>query len=290
MARRQPESRMAAPIPVAQPVVMGVPQQLQMGQTTPLVASGFKANDSPWNGEPYQIVGEDSQSLFVLLQPGQTLMTEPGGMLQYMPGVDATCDTGGLGLAIQRTICAGESCFRVKWTNNSSAPVSVATGPSFPAKIVVIDLDQEGGELNIKKMSWLASMNSSTEFGLRQAPSLLAACCGGHGCCLTTLKGSGKAFLNAGGTVLVKTLQANQTMVIDTSSLVAWSKSVQFEVQLAGNCMTVCCGGMGLFNTKVTGPGMVVIQSMPFEKAVHAYMMAAQGRGGGGAATDGGGM
>ena len=240
--------------------------------------------------QPYQIVGEDSQSLFVNLQPGQGLMTEPGGMLQYLPGVEPKCDTGGLGLAIQRSLCAGESCFRVHWTNNTGSVVSVAVGPSFPAKIIAVDLDQEGGELNIKKMSWLASMNPSTEFGLRQTPSLLACLCGGQGCCLTTLKGQGKAFLNAGGTVLVKTLQANQSMVVDTSSLVAWSSSVKFDVQLAGNCMTVCCGGMGMFNTKVTGPGMVVIQSMPFEKAVHAYMMAAQGRGGGGAATDGGGM
>jgi uncharacterized protein (AIM24 family) len=272
---------------VAQPVVMGFPQQLQMGGPTPMDASGFKLADAPWGGESFQVVGEDSQALFVVLQPGQSLMTEPGGMLQYLPGVDAKCDTGGLGMAVQRVICAGESCFRVHWTNNTSSPVSVAVGPSFPAKVIVVDLDKEGGELNIKKMSWLASLGSSTEFGFQQAPSLLAGCFGGQGFCLTTLKGKGKAFLNAGGTVIVKTLQAGQSIVIDTSSLVAWSKSVTFEVKLAGNCMTVCCGGMGMFNTRVTGPGLVFIQSMPFEKAAMAYLMALRPGGKGGVATDG---
>lgn len=276
-----------AHVPMAVPVTMGVPVQLQMGGSgsTPLEASGFKTADkTEWNGGPWQIVGEDSQTLMAILQPGQAMMTEPGGMLSHPHNVTPQCDTGGCCLAFQRCLCAGESCFRVHWKNESSETVSVALGPSFPAKIVMVDLDQEGGEMNIKKMSWMASMNSGTEFGMRKAPSLCAACCGGQGCCLTTIKGSGVAFLNVGGTVVQKRLLGGESIIVDTSSLVAWSKTIKFEVKQAGNCMTMCCGGMGMYNTKVTGPGLVIIQSMPFEKAAATYravMMSKGGKGGG---------
>ena len=130
---------------------------------------------------------------------------------------------------------------------------------------------------DIKKMSWLASMNA-TEFGLEAAPNAAAACCGGQGCCLTTIKGSGTSFLNVGGTVIQKKLQVGESIIVDTNSLVAWSRTTKFDVQLAGNMTTVCCGGMGLYNTKVTGPGLVIIQSMPFEKAASAYMEALAGK------------
>ena len=207
----------------------------------------------------------------------QALMTEPGGMLTYKAEVEPTCDTGGCMLGVQRACCAGESLFRVHWKNSASEPRSVALGPAFPAKIVPIDLDQEGGEMNIKKMSWLASMHA-TEFGLEAAPNAAAACCGGQGCCRTTIKGSGTSFLNVGGTVIQKKLQVGESIIVDTNSLVAWSRTTKFDVQLAGNMTTVCCGGMGLYNTKVTGPGLVIIQSMPFEKAASAYMEALAGK------------
>ena len=121
--------------------------------------------------ERAQVVGDDSQTLFAVVQPGQSIMTDPGGMLAYVPGIEPNCDMGGISLACQvcvryfhhlqesgrhqvythyvhghdaqRVMCAGESCFRVHWKNNTNQATVVAVGPSFPAKIVSLDLDQE---------------------------------------------------------------------------------------------------------------------------------------------------
>ena len=229
-----------ASIPRGIPVELGLPAQLGMGNQSPLELSGFKAADMPqWSGENWEIVGEDSQTLMVLVHPGASVMTEPGGMLLYAQGVEPSCDTGGLGLAVKRGCCSGESCFRVHWKNTSTSPVSVGLGPSFPAKVVPMDLDQEGGEIYIKKAAWLASINSDNQFDMT-CTTFANACCGGQGCCLTTVKGTGMAFLNVGGTVIQKRLAVGESIIVDTDSLVAWSKTVKFDVKRAGSCMTVC--------------------------------------------------
>ena len=74
------------------------------------------------------------------------------------------------------------------------------------------------------------------------------------------------AFLAAGGTVMEKVLGENEKIIIDTQSLVAWDDTVDMDVRLAGGCFAICCAGEGMFNTVMTGPGRVVIQSMSFEK------------------------
>ena len=226
-------------IPRGIPVELGVPAQLGMGNQSPLELSGFKtAEKHNWTGEAWEIVGEDSQTLMVVVQPGASVMTEPGGMLLYQQGVEPSCDTGGLGMAVKRGCCAGESCFRVHWKNKSMSPVSVGLGPSFPAKVVPMDLDQEGGEIYIKKAAWLASINDN-QFDMT-CTTLANACCGGQGCFITTVKGTGTTFLNVGGTVIQKRLAVGESIIVDTDSLVAWSKTVKFDVKRAGSCMTVC--------------------------------------------------
>jgi uncharacterized protein (AIM24 family) len=79
-------------------------------------------------------------------------------------------------------------------------------------------------------------------------------------------RGTGTLFLAAGGTVLTKQLAPGEVLVVDTSSVVGFQSSVKFGVRLAGGCCTICCGGEGMFNSTLTGPGLVVVQSMSFEK------------------------
>ncbi len=92
---------------------------------------------------------------------------------------------------------------------------------------------------------------------------------------LSTIKGSGTAFLNAGGTVFQRELGPGEKITLDTQALVACSASVDIGVRRAGTCWMMCCGGEGLFVCVLTGPGLVIIQSMPVEKAAlvyHKYM------------------
>ena len=79
-------------------------------------------------------------------------------------------------------------------------------------------------------------------------------------------------FLAAGGTVLEKNLGADESIVIDTDLLVAWDSTVQMGLQPAGGCLGCMFGGEGCYNTKMTGPGRLIIQSMSFPKFVNALV------------------
>ena len=79
--------------------------------------------------------------------------------------------------------------------------------------------------------------------------------------CAQVIKGDGMAFIGAMGVITHKTLAPGETLLVDTNSLVSWEDSVEFDVRTTGGCCTCCCAGEGLFNTKLTGPGEVFLQS-----------------------------
>ena len=89
----------------------------------------------------------------------------------------------------------------------------------------------------------------------------LTCCCGGQGLIRQVIKGDGMAFIGAMGVITHKTLAPGETLLVDTNSLVSWEDSVEFDVRTTGGCCTCCCAGEGLFNTKLTGPGEVFLQS-----------------------------
>jgi len=240
-----------------------------------LEKSGFVRSDHGNRGPNWEIVGEDSQILVVKVGAGEEVMCEPGGMMTKGKETHPSVNMGSMGLACKRCCCAGESCFRVIWKATQGDTVTVT--PFFPAKVLPIDLDKHSG-LFIKKKAWMASLGRNTDFGIQTAPSFATACCAGQGCCLTSITGTGTTFLSIGGTVVEKTLGESEELVLEQSSLVAWSPSVRLDVIRSGNCCTMCCGGMGLFQARVTGPGLVIIQSMSYEKARQAYAQAALGQ------------
>ncbi|HJV96179.1 MAG TPA: AIM24 family protein, partial [Albitalea sp.] len=103
---------------------------------------------------------------------------------------------------------------------------------------------------------------------------------GGEGFIMQRLDGDGLAFIHAGGTVVRRELQAGQTLLIDTGCIVAFTTSVNFEIQYVGKVKTALFGGEGLFFAKVTGPGTVWLQSLPFSRLASRVFAAAPQRGG----------
>ena len=85
---------------------------------------------------------------------------------------------------------------------------------------------------------------------------------------LNKLTGSGWGFLNAGGTVLQKQLEAGESIVIDQRSVLAFESTVKFDVVPVGSVGVLCCGGMGLMNARFTGPGLVIMESMSQSKLI----------------------
>ncbi|EWS53776.1 hypothetical protein X551_03423 [Methylibium sp. T29] len=103
---------------------------------------------------------------------------------------------------------------------------------------------------------------------------------GGEGFIMQKLDGDGLAFVHAGGTVLKRELQPGQTLLVDTGCVVAYTQSVDFEIQYVGKVKTALFGGEGLFFAKLTGPGTVWLQSLPFSRLASRVFAAAPQRGG----------
>ncbi|KAI8895489.1 tryptophan RNA-binding attenuator protein-like domain-containing protein [Globomyces pollinis-pini] len=246
------------------------------GQLLPFIVSG-QIN------EKFSILGSDSQVLQVLLQPGDSLCSEPGAMSYRGGGMEMRTQCGGCLPGIKRMI-GGESFFRNTYTNKSPFPESIAVSPNYPAKIIPIDLSK-AGVLHCKSGIYLAHYGD-VEITFQLAPSLLAGCCGGSGLFLLKLSGTGTVFLLGGGTVMEKMLGNEEMLMIDHHALVGYSKGTNYGVRAVANCTTACCGGEGLFNAYVKGPGLVMVQTMSKTRLISELRVAApRGGGGGGSAA-----
>jgi len=257
-----------------------LPPQFSMSNSSPLANSGYELVSACGfdDNARWQVVGEDSQMLAALLNPGQSIMAEPGAMLSTSSFIEPSIDCGSAGLAVQRCMCAGESCCRTHYTNSTSGQQHITLSPGYPAKIVALKMDQYPNGFYLSPGAWMAGVGSSQEFSVKCAPSFLVGCCGVGSCCITLFKGSGDAFLNAGGTVLQRTLSAGEKVIVDTHALVAWETTVTMDVKCVGGWKMMCCGNSGMYNTELTGPGLVIVHSMGVERARLAFMRASVGQ------------
>lgn len=162
----------------------------------------------------------------------------------------------------------------------------MALTPNFPSKIVPVDLKTLDKGKVIARPGVYMSHVGNVALNVIFDWCICTAMCGGLGCARQHITGDGTVFLNAGGTVMTKTLAVGESIMVDTDSVVGFEQSVSISVRLAGGCFMMCCGGEGYFNTMLTGPGLVVLQSMSFNKYRAAVQPPQQGNGGGG--EDGG--
>ena len=161
-------------------------------------------------------------------------------------------------------MCAGEPFVKVGLKNGGGDAAYVGLTPNFPAKIVPIELAQmdnfvaKAGAImsSVGDVSILSSVNCD-----------MPACFTTLGICRQKLEGEGTAFLAAGGTILVKELKDGEKLVVDSESVVGYQDTVSFGVWPNQLC-TCCCGGEGMCNATMEGPGTVVVQSMSFKKYI----------------------
>jgi uncharacterized protein (AIM24 family) len=235
----------------------------------------------------FAIYGDDNQVVEVSLAPGEVVRTETGGLMHmhHMLEQEVTTDQG-----CMRCCCAGQSFFQSHFENKSAGPVTIALSPSYPAKIIPLDLARYSG-IFLKKGAFLGAVSHdvrSIKFEVIRPPNLGTAFCGSGGLFLTRVTGAGTVFLNGGGAVVTKQLADGESIVMDNDSALAWEKTVTYDIRKAGNCLAMCCGGEGFFFTQYTGPGVVFMQSMPLEKLRRVVGVPRGARAGGGGADAGG--
>jgi len=246
-------------------------------------AIGMVEFDPAINPEKFEVLGSDMQIINVALDPGEKLTGEPGSMTFMQPSIKNSVDCNNC----FGRCCSGEPCVMANFTNEGEGKAILGITPNFPAKIIPIDLGAAGNKFRAKNGAFFASIGP-VEVSINFDCNPKTCCFGGQGCARQTVGGEGTAFLAAMGTIMTKDLAEGETIVVDTNSTVAWEETVKLDIRLAGGCCTCCCGGEGMFNTTLTGPGKVVFQSMSIEKFKAALRVAAQQQAGGSGGGEGG--
>jgi uncharacterized protein (TIGR00266 family) len=238
----------------------------------------------------YEIKGSEMQFVEVELDPGEAAVGEAGSLM-YMDagiGMDTVFGDGSGGggggffgklLGAGKRLVTGESLFTTVYTNHAPQKQRVAFAAPYPGKIMPLDLRQLGGMMICQKDSFLCAARG-VALGIHFQQRLSVGFFGGEGFIMQKLEGDGLAFVHAGGTVLRRDLAPGQTLMVDTGCVVALMPSVQFEIQYVGKIKTALFGGEGLFFAKLTGPGTVWLQSLPFSRLASRVFAAAPQTGG----------
>ena len=237
----------------------------------------------------YDIRGAEMQFVEVELDPGEAAIGEAGSLMFMDAGIamdtvfgDGAQQTGGFFgklMSAGKRLVTGESLFTTVYTNNGAGKQRVAFAAPYPGKILPMDLRQLGGTLICQKDSFLCAARC-VSLGIAFQQKLAVGFFGGEGFIMQKLDGEGLAFVHAGGTVVKRELAAGQTLMVDTGCVVAYTPNVNFEIQYVGKIKTALFGGEGLFLAKMTGPGTVWLQSLPFSRLASRIFAAAPQRGG----------
>lgn len=211
----------------------------------------------------YEIHGGNFPVLTCTLEPNETMITEGGGMSWMSPNMKMeTTTNGGLGKMLGRMMTR-ESLFQNKYTAIGSAG-TIAFASSFPGDIMALDLTK-GQEYICQKSAFLAS-TQGVELSIFFKKKLGAGFFGGEGFIMQKLSGSGIAFIEIDGSTVKYNLEPGQQIIVDTGHVVMMSATCSMDIQTVKGAKNIIFGGEGLFNTVVTGPGEVILQTMPVSK------------------------
>ena len=238
----------------------------------------------------YEIKGSEMQFVEVELDPGEAAVGEAGSLFFMDAGIGMDTvfgdgsNSGGGGffgklLGAGKRLVTGESLFTTVYTNNVGQKQRVAFGAPYPGKILPMDLRQLGGMLICQKDAFLCAARG-VSLGIYFQQKLSVGFFGGEGFIMQKLEGDGLAFVHAGGTVVRRELRPGETLLVDTGCVVAFTPDVNFEIQYVGKIKTALFGGEGLFFARLSGPGTVWLQSLPFSRLASRVFAAAPQRGG----------
>ncbi|MCI8292783.1 MAG: TIGR00266 family protein [Hespellia sp.] len=208
----------------------------------------------------YEIRGETLPVVICNLEDGEQVITEGGGMSWMSPNMlMETTSNGGVGKAFGRMF-SGEHLFQNRYTAQNG-PGMIAFASSFPGSIKAFEI-QPGQEMVFQKKAFLAgeaTVDLSVFFNKKISSGLF----GGEGFIMQRISGHGIVFAEFDGHVVEYELQAGQQIVIDTGHLAAMSATCNIEVRSVPGVKNMLFGGEGVFNTVITGPGRIWLQTMP---------------------------
>ncbi|MDD6291028.1 MAG: TIGR00266 family protein [Lachnospiraceae bacterium] len=208
----------------------------------------------------YSIEGEPLPVIICTLEDGETMITEKGAMSWMSPNMQMeTTSNGGIGKMFGRAF-SGESMFVNRYTARGGNGL-IAFASSFPGSIRAFNI-APGQEIIAQKSAFLAS-TTDVELSIFFQKRVASGFFGGEGFIMQKLSGNGIVFLEFDGYVKEYELSQGQQIIVDTGYLAAMTAGCSIEIQTVPGVKNMLFGGEGLFNTVVTGPGRVWLQSMP---------------------------
>ncbi len=207
----------------------------------------------------YEIKGDNLPVVICQLENGEKMITENGGMSWMSPNmIMETTTNGGLGKAFGRMF-SGEKMFQNVYTAKGNGMIAFAS--SFPGSILAFDI-APGKEMVLQKSAFLASEASVTTSVFFQK-KLGSGVFGGEGFIMQKCSGNGIVFAEFDGAVITYDLAAGQQILVDTGYVAAMESTVSLDIQQVKGVKNILFGGEGLFNTVLTGPGKVYLQTNP---------------------------
>ncbi|GKI13956.1 TIGR00266 family protein [Oscillospiraceae bacterium] len=215
----------------------------------------------------YEIQGDTLPVVICSLEQGEAMITERGSMAWMSPNMKMdTTSGGGLGKAFGRML-SGDSIFQNTYTAQNG-PGLIAFASSFPGSIQAFTVAR-GQEYILQKKAFLAA-ETGVELSVHFQKKAGAGLFGGEGFILQRVAGQGVVFAEFDGHVVEYELAAGQQMVIDSGYLAAMSASCQIDIQAVPGLKNMMLGGEGIFNTVLTGPGHIWLQTMPISSVAGA--------------------
>lgn len=213
----------------------------------------------------YELKGGSFPVVVCQLADGEKMVTEKGSMVWMSPNMEMGTAGGGLGKMFSKAF-SGESMFQNIYTARGAG--MIAFGSSFPGCILPLDI-QPGRDYIMQKQAFLAA-EESVELSIHFNKKLGAGFFGGEGFIMQRLSGHGTAFVEVDGELVEYTLAPGQSMIIDTGNVLGFESTVSIDIQQVKGLKNKLLGGEGFFNTVLTGPGKIWLQTMPISGVASA--------------------
>ena len=211
----------------------------------------------------YEIEGGNLPVLICYPEAGQSVCTQSGAMSWMSPNMDMLTNSGGgFKKAIGR-LFSGDSIFLNEYTAMAGQGM-VAFAANLPGSIIPFELS-DGNGIIVQKRGFLA-MEKGLDLSVYFHKKLGRGFFGGEGFIMQKISGNGIAFVEIDGHCKEYTLGVGERIIVDTGYLAAMSESCTMDIEQVHGVKNIFFGGEGLFNTVITGPGKVYVQSMPINK------------------------
>ncbi len=237
----------------------------------------------------YRVIGEELQCLEVTLDPRESVIAEAGSLMMMDDAIKMTTifgdgtdkESGILGkiFSAGKRVLTGESLFLTAYTNEGFGKRTVSFAAPYPGKVIAFNLSNYMGKIICQKEAFLCAAKG-VAVGIEFQKKIGVGLFGGEGFIMQKLEGDGLAFVHAGGTIVEKELGQGDVLRVDTGCLVAFTQTVNYNVEMVSGIKNAVFGGEGLFLATLSGPGKVWIQSMPFSRLADRIIASAPKMGG----------